>query len=90
MRIPELVRLPESTMITLLPMEAICCRIRSSAPEPTATMAITAATPMMIPSIVSAERSLLIRSASKAMLMLWMSFFMNATSPPAARSSRAA
>ena len=43
--------------------------IRSSAPDPTATIAITAATPMMMPSMVSAERILFTRSARNAILM---------------------
>lgn len=55
-------------------MEAICWRILSCAPEPTATMAMTAATPMMMPSIVSAERILLMRSARKAILVLAANF----------------
>ena len=44
--------------------------MRSCAPEPTATIAITAATPMMIPSIVSADRILFTRSARSAIFML--------------------
>ena len=43
------------------PTEAIWEEIRSFAPAPIATMAITAATPMIIPNIVSMERSLLAR-----------------------------
>jgi len=42
MRMPELVTLPERTTIRLLPIEAICSRIRYCAPDPTATIAITA------------------------------------------------
>ena len=41
---------------------------RACAPAPTATIVITAPTPMMMPSIVSAERSLLTRSAASATL----------------------
>src|SRR2546428_13531415 len=40
------------------------------APEPRATIVITAPTPMMIPSIVRSERSLLARSASSATRMI--------------------
>ena len=69
-RMPELVMLPERTTIRLLPMEAICSLMRCWAPDPTATIAITAATPMMIPSMVSAERILLTRSARSAIFML--------------------
>ena len=57
---PEVV-LPGRTRMRLEPMEAIWEAIRSFAPDPIATMAITAATPMIIPSIVRAERSLLAR-----------------------------
>jgi len=49
-------------MIRLLPMLWICSLIRAVAPEPTATMAMTAATPMMIPSMVKADRMRLMRS----------------------------
>ncbi len=41
----------------------ICSDILWLAPEPTATMAITAPTPMMMPSMVSAERILFTRIA---------------------------
>ena len=92
MRMPELVMLPESTTIRLLPMEAICSLMRSCAPEPTATMAITAATPMMMPSMVSAERILLMRSARRAIFTLAAIFrafisepqFLRADAPAAA------
>ena len=40
-------------------MLAICSEILSLAPVPTASIVITAPTPMMIPSMVSAERILL-------------------------------
>ena len=48
--------------------------ILAVAPLPTATMAITAATPMMMPSIVSRERKRLTRSARKAMRMFARTF----------------
>ena len=54
---------PGRTMIRLLPTEAICSDILLLAPRPTASMVITAATPMMMPSMVSAERILLTRRA---------------------------
>ena len=62
--------LPGNTMITLLPILAICSSIRSVAPVPIDIIAITAATPMMIPSIVRAERSLLTRRAPIAIRAL--------------------
>ena len=87
MRMPELVMLPERTMIMLLPMEAICCWMRACAPEPMATIAITAATPMMMPSMVSAERILLMRSAPNAICMLALSFFMTPAPPLGRRAA---
>src|SRR2546429_6489643 len=48
----------------------ICSATRAWAPAPTPTIAMTAATPMMMPSIVSALRSLLTRSARMAMRTL--------------------
>ena len=73
-RMPLVVILPGSTMIRLLPMLWICSLIRAVAPEPTATMAMTAATPMIIPSIVKADRMRLTRRARNAMRMLARSF----------------
>ena len=46
----------------------ICSAILWLAPEPTATMAITAPTPIMIPSMVSAERILFTRRARSDIL----------------------
>ena len=45
-------------MIMLVPAVAICASIDDCAPVPSATMVMTAATPMIMPSIVSAVRSL--------------------------------
>ena len=78
--------LPESTTIRLLPMEAICSLMRSCAPDPTATMAITAATPMMMPSMVSAERILLMRSARKAIFTLAAIFLVFISEPELLRA----
>ncbi len=50
----------------LLPKLLICCATDVLAPVPMATVTITAATPMMTPSIVSSERERLRRSASSA------------------------
>ena len=52
------------------PMAAICCWACNCAPWPTLTMAITAPTPMMMPSMVSMERSLLRARARMAMRMI--------------------
>src|ERR1019366_6202842 len=52
-------------------------------------MAITAATPMMMPSMVSAERVRFTCSARSAILMLAMSLFMPTLTPPVARREAA-
>src|SRR5439155_113398 len=62
--------LPGSTMIRFEPRLWICSVTRAWAPEPTATMAITAATPMTIPSIVRPLRSLFTRNARREMRTL--------------------
>ncbi len=49
-------------------MLEICCAICVLAPVPTASMAITAPTPITIPSIVSAERILFTLKALKDIL----------------------
>jgi hypothetical protein len=51
-------------------MLAICSVIWAFAPEPTAIMAMTALTPMMIPSVVKAERILLTLRALNAIWRL--------------------
>ena len=48
-----------------VPKLSSCFLTAALAPSPTATMAISAATPMKTPSIVSAERSLLRASACR-------------------------
>ena len=64
LRPPDVV-LPGRMMMRLLPMLEICSEIFSLAPVPTASMAMTAPTPMMIPSMVRAERILLTRRARR-------------------------
>lgn len=51
-------------------MLAICSAIRAFAPEPTAIMAMTELTPMMIPSMVNPERILLTLRDLKAIRKL--------------------
>src|SRR5215471_15472260 len=75
-RTPLLLTLPGNTIIRLLPMLRICSCIRSVAPDPTPTIAITAATPMMMPSIVSAERMRFTFSARSAIRLLATILFM--------------
>ena len=52
--------------MSVVPWLWICSSIAARAPEPSAIMAITEATPMITPSIVSAERTLLRRIARSA------------------------
>ncbi len=73
-RTPALFVLPDSTMIRFDPRLWICSATRAWAPEPTPTMAITALTPMMMPSIVRALRSLLTRRARPAIRTLCQMF----------------
>ncbi len=58
-RTPLAVVAPGTTISRLVPRLLICASTDERAPSPTATIVITAATPMKIPSIVSAARSLL-------------------------------
>ena len=60
---------PDDTISTLVPIDANACSTRARAPSPIATIAITAATPMMMPSAVSSDRSLLRSSARSATRM---------------------
>src|SRR3990172_8747210 len=60
--------------MSAVPWLWICWSIEARAPEPSAIMAITDATPMITPSIVSAERTLLRRIARSATRRVsWMS-----------------
>ena len=67
MRMPPRFTVPDCTNSMLDPMAAICCCACCCAPCPTLTMAMTAPTPMMMPSMVSMERSLLRARARMAM-----------------------
>ncbi len=61
-------------MIRLVPMLAIWSWMRCSAPLPMATMTITAATPMMMPSMVSRVRILFLTMDLKATLIRFFHF----------------
>ena len=63
MRTPPWLKLPALIMIMLVPADLICSSIEDWAPVPSATMAITAPTPMIMPSMVSEVRILLRLSA---------------------------
>src|SRR5437867_10153955 len=65
-RTPPCVKLPADTMIMFVTADWICASIEVCAPVPSATIVMTAATPMIIPSIVSAVRILLRPSALSA------------------------
>ncbi len=67
-RIPLEVVLPEKIRITFCPRLAIWASTCAFAPLPMPTIAMTAATPMMMPSAVSTERILFRRRARNAML----------------------
>ena len=66
MRNPPCAAEPDSTMNRLLPIEAIDRLTESSTPRPIASIRITAATPMTMPSIVSAARMRLAAIAANA------------------------
>jgi hypothetical protein len=61
---------PGRIMRRLLPILAICADICWLAPVPTAIMAITAPTPMIIPSMVRAERILFTHRARNDIFMV--------------------
>src|SRR3954469_7817672 len=65
-RIPPWLACPANTENTFAPSAAIRSSTAFWAPLPSATIVITAPTPMMIPSIVSMERSMLARIDCKA------------------------
>ncbi len=58
-RMPPMLAAPGKTTSTFVPSAWICCSILCWAPCPIATIAITAPTPMITPSIVSKDRILL-------------------------------
>src|SRR5512138_1178702 len=58
------------------PRLVICSEMVASVPALMATMIMTAATPMMMPSIVRNERTLFLRTASQAMRMISVSFIL--------------
>ena len=66
-RTPVVATLPGRMRMRLDPSARICSATRAWAPAPTETMAMTAPTPMMMPSIVSMLRIMLTRSERTAM-----------------------
>ncbi len=64
------------TISRLVPRLSICRCTAASAPRPILTIAITAATPMTMPSVVNAERSTLRRNARSAASTVMRSSFM--------------
>ncbi len=67
---PPRLALPEKTVMTFCPSAAMRACTCALAPRPSATMAMTAPTPMMIPSIVSTVRILFRRNARNATLRI--------------------
>jgi hypothetical protein len=63
----EALRVPEYTVITFAPMFEIRLVIEDCAPVPTDSSATTDPTPMIMPNIVNAERSLFAIKARKAL-----------------------
>ena len=83
LRTPPLDQFPANTRTTFCPRLAICASTCDFAPLPIPTMAMTAPTPMMMPSAVSVERILLRRSARRAMRSV-AAILMRKVSPPVA------
>src|SRR6059058_5335620 len=80
-RAPVEVTLPAVATMRLVPRLSIRSVTLACAPAPTPTMAITAPTPMMMPSIVSALRSLFTRSARTAIRTACSAFIVLAGGP---------
>src|SRR5688572_3552496 len=74
LRTPPTFCAPALTKSRLVPMLEICACTEACAPWPMLTMAITADTPMMMPSMVSAARILLRTSARKATRIIIIKF----------------
>src|SRR5262245_55348615 len=87
-RTPPVLLDPDRTMSRFEPRLWICSAMRACAPEPIETIAITAATPMMMPSIVRMLRSLLTRSARTAMRALASAFMPRRPPGQAERTQR--
>jgi len=93
---PLAVVAPGMTMMRLFPRLAICCCTAAFAPRPMLTIVNTAATPMMTPSMVSAERSTFRRIARSAVTTVIQRKFMRERPPwragtvPAVRPRRSA
>ena len=69
-RMPPLVKLPGKIVMTFSPRLATWASTWALAPLPMLTIAITAPTPMMMPSAVRMERILLRRRARRATLIV--------------------
>src|ERR1051325_8751606 len=70
LRTPPTFCAPALTNSRFVPILSICACTDADAPWPILTIAITAATPMMMPSIVNAARILFLTSARKATRMI--------------------
>src|SRR5262245_15130524 len=85
MRAPDCVATPGKIIRKLVPSEEIWAWIAACEPWPTAIIAMTQATPMMMPRAVSAERILLRPIAFRATLRIVRNFSISVSSsgPPA-------
>ena len=72
MRTPPRRSAPVWIMIMFEPISAICSRMLRLEPCPMASMAMTEATPMMMPSMVRNPRNLLPERARRAMRMRFL------------------
>ena len=82
---------PGMTMMRFVPRLLICCSIIVCAPLPTATMTITAPTPITMPSIVSSVRILFLRMLCDATLssVVCLHAASSSTAPSASGSASA-
>ena len=81
-RAPDCVAAPGKIMRKLDPSELICAWTAACAPPPTAIIAMTQATPMMMPSAVRVERSLLRAIAFMPTFRIVRNFSMLRLFPP--------
>jgi len=88
-RTPPCVKLPADTMIVFVPADWICASIEDCAPVPSATIVITAETPMIMPSMVSAVRSLLRPRALNAIRTIMKTDMTAPTKPQRREAPRA-
>src|SRR6185369_17694517 len=87
MRAPDCVATPGNTIMKFDPSDEIWAWMAACEPWPTPIIAITQATPMMMPSAVSIDRILLRAIAAIPTLRMVMNFSMSTPPLPASRAS---